>query len=189
MGSLTVSGQVVNKDRPDLVITPDDDPASQPRQSTIDVNGPINDPLPNGVKVALLIRGTQRVQTFKIKKPGGGVTTPAAVNDPTDNRQLRAWHHTSDKQQWAVFKIEGGEVPSFPFKTQFMLQPKPKEPQDVLWVVVNFNEGFGVEHRLYGWTEYPKPIVMAAKRSTSSGKKSPKDAGRKAGKKTPKRRR
>jgi hypothetical protein len=158
MGSLK-AGQVVPEDRPDLIITPNDD--LDPRGSTIDVLGPVG-PTPDGIMIAVLIREKQTIAKFEIREASGPPKKIKLYNDPKNETALKAWHHTSPNQQWVVYYAEANEVPHAPFDTKFSLKPKPNDPQDVLWVVVKKNDGFGTNHRLYGWTEYPKATPARA---------------------------
>jgi hypothetical protein len=57
-------------------------------------------------------------------------------------------------KKWLIFDVN--PVPTLPCRTRFKLWRKPAEPQDILWCLVWYSEGFGGDHHLYGWTKYPR---------------------------------
>jgi hypothetical protein len=157
MGSLVAEQRIAVHDREGLVITPGNEPNGGPRESEVTLASGVVMGTPPEIHVALLVQANQRVERFDIKLAHGWqAATP--FSDQASDDALRAWQHTSPNQQWLLFKVP---VLIPPYHTRFKLVDstghKPGQPQEILWVAVRSDEGFAYNHRLYGWTQYPKP--------------------------------
>jgi len=174
MGSgLVRDGQRIPQDLEGIRINPGSDNSNGDRQSTVDVAANVTVPGAVDLRIAVLIEEPQSVTTFSIKQAHGGYEPDETTTD-TDRTALKAWHHTSPNQKWVAFDVLTDYVPaSFPWVTKFKLSPKHTEPQDVLWVAVLKSEGFGFHHRLFGWTQYPKPSPNGRSRRGPAPAKKP----------------
>ena len=160
MGSALRGGPVVVRDNEGLLISPGDDNLVGERESEVKVAQGVDPTAPQGAYIAVLIRKRQSVKKFWIKQTDD-TWHKCAKSATVDTSPLDTWQHVSPKQQWVAFEVPYANMPHFPWTTKFGLNGEHLDPQDILWVAVRKEDGFGANHRLYGWTEYPKSSKRA----------------------------
>ena len=136
-----------------IEITPRPPDGNAERESWVDAERPAD--LGSGVRLAVLVGQSQQIARFAIRQADNTYYPPERAATEADDRQiLDEWMVTAPGKQWHVFFVPSDRMPPFPWRTQFRLAP-PNQG-DVLWVAVLDGEGFGMNHGVYGWTEYPR---------------------------------